>query len=66
MFADDMILQKILTMLPGNQQSSSMNLVKLQDTKLIQRNLFHSYTLAMKYHKEKLFKNSNFPLYQKE
>ena len=27
---------------------SSMNLIKLQDTKLIHRNLLHSYTLTMK------------------
>ena len=29
-----------------------MNLVKLQDTKLIYRNLFHFYTLTAKYQKE--------------
>ena len=28
-----------------NYESSSMNLVKLQDTKLIRRNLLHFYTL---------------------
>ena len=33
LFPDDMILtQKILMMIPENYQSSSMNLVKLQDT----------------------------------
>ena len=35
-------------------QSSSMNLVKLQYTKLMHRNLLHSYTLTMKDQKEKL------------
>ena len=34
--------EKILKMLSENHQSSSMNLRKLQDTKLIQRNLLHS------------------------
>lgn len=31
-----------------------MNLVKLQDAKLIDRNLLNFYTLTMKYQKEKL------------
>ena len=31
-----------------------MNLVKLQDTKLMHRNLLHSYILTMKDQKEKL------------
>ena len=34
-------------MLPENYQSSSMNLVKLQVTKLTHRNLLHFYTLTM-------------------
>ena len=45
--------QNILKMSPGNYQSSSMNSVKLQDTKLILRNLLHSYILTMKNQKEK-------------
>ena len=36
-----------------------MNLVKLQDTKLIHRNLLHSYTQKMKDQKEKLWKQSH-------
>ena len=44
----------------------SMNLVKLQDTKLMHRNLLHSYTLMMKNMKEKLRKHSRLPLQQKE
>lgn len=64
MFADDMILyienpkaatRKLL--------GSSMNLVKLQDTKLIHRNLLHSYTLTMK---EKLRKQSYLPSHKKK
>ena len=47
--ADDMILYienpKDAT---ENYYSSSMNLVNLQDTKLICRNLLHSHTLTMK------------------
>ena len=41
-------------MLPENYQSSSMNLVKFQVTKLIHRNLLHFYTLRTKDQKEKL------------
>ena len=43
-----------------------MNSVKLQDTKLIYRNLLHFYTLATNYHKEKLRKQSHLPFHQKE
>ena len=65
--ADDMILyienpkdatRKLL--------SSSMNLVKLQVTKLIYRNLLHFYTLTMKDQKEKFKKQSHLPSHQKE
>ena len=42
-----------------------MNLVKLQDTKLIDRNLLHFYTLTTKDQKEKLRKQSHLPLHQK-
>ena len=38
-----------------------MNLVSLQDTKLIHRNFLHLYTLTTKDHKEKLRKQSNLP-----
>ena len=40
-------------MLPENDYSSPMNLVKLQDTKLIHRNLLHFCILTMKDQKEK-------------
>ena len=43
-----------------------MNLAKLQDTKLMHRNLLHSYTLTMKDQKEQLRKQSHSPLQQKE
>ena len=33
---------------------SSMNLVKLQDTKLIQRMMLHFHTLTMNYQEEKV------------
>ena len=59
LFADDMILyvenSKDAT---KNYQNLSMNSVKLQDTKLIYRNLLHFYTLAVNYQKEKLRKQS--------
>ena len=42
-----------------------MNLVKQQDTKLMHRNITHSYTLMMKNLKEKLRKHSHLPLQQK-
>ena len=67
LFADDMIAyienpkdatRKLLEL--------SMNLVKLQDTKLMHRNLLHSYILMMKNLKEKLRKHSHLPLQQKE
>ena len=40
--------------------------IKLQDTKLMHRNLLHSYTLTMKDQKEKFRKQSHLPLQQKE
>ena len=43
-----------------------MNLVKLQDTKLMHRNLLHSYTLMMKNLKVELRKHSHLPLQQKK
>ena len=39
-------------MLLENYYSLSVNLVKLQDTKLIHRNLLHSYTLTIKDQKD--------------
>ena len=67
LFADDMILyienpkdttRKLLELIN--------ELVKLQDTKLMHRNLLHSYTLMMKNLKETLRKHSHLPLQQKE
>ena len=49
-----------------NDGSSSVNLVKLQNTKLIHRNLLQFYTLTTKDKKEKLRKQSYLPSYQKE
>ena len=43
-----------------------MNLVKLQDTKLIHRNLLHSYTLTTKDQKVQLRKQSHLPSHHKE
>ena len=43
-----------------------MNIVKLQDVELTHRNLLHSYTLTMRKQKEKLRKQYNSPLQQKE
>ena len=43
-----------------------MNIVKLQDTKLILRNPLHSNTLTMRKQKEKLMQQSPSPLQQKE
>ena len=42
-----------------------MNMVNLKDTKLMHRNLLHSYTLSMKDQKEKLRKQSHSPLQKK-
>ena len=45
LFVDDLILtQKILKMPPKSYESSSMNSIKLQDTKSTCRNLLHFYT----------------------
>ena len=66
LFADDMILQRILKMIPENYWSSSMNSVKLRDTKLTHSNLLHFYTLTTKGEKEKFKKQSHLPLHQKE
>ena len=42
-----------------------MTLIKLQDSKLIYRNLFYFCTLTMKYQKEILRKQSCLPAHQK-
>ena len=47
-------------MLPENYQSSQMNLVTLQDIKLIHRNLLHFYTLKTKDKKDNLKKKIPF------
>ena len=53
LFADDMILYtENPKNPPKNYWNSSMNSVKLQDTKLIHRNLLHFYT-PTNYQKEK-------------
>ena len=67
LFADDMILcieypkdaTRILLELINN-------LLKLKNTKLIQRNLLHFCTLTMKYQKEQLRKQSHLPSHKKE
>ena len=64
-FMFNLNLERDRKMLPENYQSSSMNLEKLQDTKLICRNLLHSYTLTMKDQKEKFRKQVHFPSHQK-
>ena len=50
--------QKILKMPPKNDQNLSMNSLKLQDMKLIYRNLLYFYTLTVNYQKNKLKKQS--------
>ena len=57
--------QKILKMLPENYQSSSGNSVKLQDTKLIHRNLLNFCILTTEDQKEKLRKQFHLPSHQK-
>ena len=49
-----------------NYQSSSMNSVKWQGTKLIHRNLLHFKTLTKQYQKEKLRKQFHLPSHQKK
>ena len=67
LFADDMILYI------ENPKDASRKLLELinefgnvADTKLMHRNLLHSYILMMKTLKEKLRKHSHLPLQQKE
>ena len=66
LFADDILYTENLKTLTENYESSSMNSVKLQDTKLIHRNLLHFYTLTTKDQKEKLRKQSHLSSHQKE
>ena len=67
LFADDMILY---IENPKNATRKLLELinefVKLQDTKLMHRNLLHSYTLMMKNLKQKVRKHSHLPLQQKQ
>ena len=53
-------------MLSENFYNSSMVLVKLQDIKLIYRNLLYLYTLTMKEQKERLRKQSHLTLQQQQ
>ena len=68
LLADDMILYYIENPkdVTRNYQSSSMNSVRLQDTKLIHRYLLPHYTPTTKDHKDKLRKQSHLPSHQKE
>ena len=65
--ADDMILYI------ENPKDATRKLLELMNEfgkvaryKLMHRNLLHSFTLMMKYLKEKLWKHSHLPLQQKE
>ena len=58
--------QKILKMLPENHSSSSVNLVNWEDTRLINRNIWHPHTLITKDLKEKSRKQSHLSSHQKE
>ena len=67
LFADDMILY---IENPKDDTIKLLELInefsKLEDTKLMYRNLPHLHTLTMNYQKEKLRKHSRLPLQQKE
>ena len=63
LFADDMILY---IENPKDTTRKLLELINLQDIKLIHRNPLHSYTLTMRKQKEKLRKQSHSPLQQKE
>ena len=65
LFADYMILYIENPKDATRKLLELINLVKLQHTKLIHRNLLHSYTLTMKDQKEKLRKQSHLPWHQK-
>ena len=67
LFADDMILYIENPNTATRKLLELINeFVKLQDTKLMHRNLLHSYTPMMKNLKEKLWKHFHLPLRQKE
>ena len=68
LFADDMILYIENTKHASRKLPELINEFGkiLQDTKLMHRNLLHSYTLMMKNLKEKLRKHSHLPLQEKE
>ena len=63
LYADDIILY---IKNPKDTARKLLEFIKLQDTKLIQRNLLHSYTVTTKDQKEKLRKQPNLSLHQKE
>ena len=66
LFTDDMILYiEDIKTLPENHQNSSVNLIKLQVTKLIHRNLLPFYSLTTKDQKEKFKKHFHLPSHQK-
>ena len=66
LFTDDMIPYVENPKIATRKLLELINeLVKLQDTKLIHRNLFHSYTLTMKDQKEKLMEKFYLPSHQK-
>ena len=56
LFADDMILYIENTKDTSKKLLQLINELKLQVTKLINRNLLYFYTLTMNYHKKKLRK----------
>ena len=66
LFADDKILFLENPKDSIKNPLEVINSMKLQDTKLIHRNLLHFYTLTTKDQKEKLRKQSHLPLHQKE
>ena len=63
LYADDMMLY---IKNPEDAASKLLEFIKLQETKLIHRNLLHSYRATTKDQKEKLGKQSNLSLHQKE
>ena len=67
LFTDDIILCiSIENPQEATHYNLSINQVKLQDIKLIYRNLLHFYTLTMKYQNEKSKKQSHLPSHPKE
>ena len=66
LFADDILYVENPKYATRKLLELTMSLVKLWNTKLIQRNLFHFYTLTMKDKKEKLGEQVHLQSYQKE